>query len=245
MLQAIDLICGYNSTSKKYIWNESVNSHKLIFLIGPNGAGKTTFLKTLAGVIPAQSGSVIFHDKAVRLGLSMKERPAFLPTHVSVDEHLCGQDLLDIYGAHKSLIYANCEKLFELQNLLTQPMKYLSSGEQKRLLLTATLCHASDLLLLDEPLNSLDWKFIFALTDILQMEIQRGRSAIVSTHDFNWCLKFPEAVCWTMDQNIRVAAGPSSEALQSAEVQNLFNFKSQVTDNPLDGTKYLNIAPQK
>jgi len=244
MLEIHNLIFGYQKKNESQ-FSEHIKKGSLTFIIGPNGSGKTTLLKTLAGVLRPLNGNVIYHKQELKDGLPAIERPAFLPAQSFANENLTGRDIFELYAPVKSS-WSKEEALdnFKVKYLLDSPLKKLSTGEQKRIHLAATLAHPSELVILDEPLNFLDWSLEFSAVGLISRQLQSGRSFIISVHNLNWCLRFPKSQTWVLNKCLKVKSGPTEEVLTSQEVGEIFNFRCQIADNPIDGSKILVTAPK-
>jgi iron complex transport system ATP-binding protein len=246
MFELRNLVIGYGKKTETESWTCELSPTPICFIFGGNGSGKTTLLKTLAGILPPVSGEVLFEDKALTSTSTLSERPAYLPTHTELGEHLTGDEILDISGFHKSdWCKDSILEALQLTHMLKRPAVKLSSGELKRLMIASVLAHPSRVVLLDEPLNSLDWNFEFQLGSVIQDQIERGRRFVVCNHDFNWALRFKMSHCWVLQGFCRILSGPTDSILIHEKFQSSFHFRTQLTDNPIDGTKLLALAPEK
>ncbi len=145
----------------------TVQPREIVGLLGPNGAGKTTSFYMIAGLVPADSGSVCFlgHDisklpmhRRARLGLG------YLPQEESIFRKLSVLDnLLAILETRPNLNRADRhERAHELLNRfgITRLAKSLaitlSGGEKRRLAIARSLCTDPKLIMLDEPFAGID-----------------------------------------------------------------------------------------
>lgn len=230
MAETRDLICGYSTTHPL-----SFGTHhfqRITFIIGPNGSGKTTLLKTLAKLLPPLGGDIL-----------MNSQPAFAPANWEIQSGVTGQDLYDIFSTKSSRwTSSKNSQLLDVDSLLNRPLDSLSSGEAQRVLLSAVLSHPSDVAILDEPLAHLDWRYSLALKDLIESQSKNGRIFILSAHDLNWCLQFSDSQCLALDKSQIIERGTTPDVLVSTKVQSAFNFRSQLTDNPLNGQHVLALA---
>lgn len=138
-----------------------VNDGEIVTLIGSNGAGKTTTVKTIAGLLPADEGEVIFNeeditclsaDKIVVKGISLVPEGRQVFPFMSVMENL---DMGAYTRRDKAGIKASYDEVFGLFPKLwerrTQQAGTLSGGEQQMLAIGRALMSKPKLLLLDEP----------------------------------------------------------------------------------------------
>lgn len=131
---------------------------ELVLLVGPNGSGKTTLLRIIAGLLQPDTGKVFLGDRSTGKALSF----GYVPQSVQRIHYLSGEDFLclagGLYGLEGREIeerIAELKKALCLKELKTL-VDFSSSGMAKLLMLAAALLHRPRLLLLDEPLDSLD-----------------------------------------------------------------------------------------
>lgn len=152
-----------------------INEGDKIGLIGVNGTGKSTFLKILAGVDEAESGTIIT-GKGVRIAY-LPQNPDFDPEKTIIEQAMSG-------------VSANEQtaKEFQVKNILTrlglsdyeQKIGVLSGGQKKRVAMAAALAADSELLILDEPTNHID----SSMVDWLESYLAAYKGAIfMITHD--------------------------------------------------------------
>ena len=140
----------------------TVNQGEIVTLIGANGAGKTTTLKTISGLRPVTSGSIIFDGqdiskvpahKRVELGISQSpEGPGIFPGMTVLENLEIGKYFRKERTSEMS---EDLEKVYHLFPRLKERMKQaggtLSGGEQQMLAIGRALMARPKLLLLDEP----------------------------------------------------------------------------------------------
>jgi ABC-2 type transport system ATP-binding protein len=131
----------------------------IVGVLGKNGAGKTTLLETLLGFSPPSRGSVaVFGEDALHMSSAAKGRIGFLPQQDELFAMLNGKQHLGIVSAfHANWDRALIEHLIaEWSVPLTRRIDSLSVGERQKLAVLSALGHHPDLLVLDEPVASLD-----------------------------------------------------------------------------------------
>ncbi|HTJ96337.1 MAG TPA: ATP-binding cassette domain-containing protein [Rhodocyclaceae bacterium] len=137
-----------------------------IGLIGHNGAGKTTLLKLVLGQLEADSGKVQMGTK-VEVAYFDQFREQLDPEAAIVDVISPGSDYVEINGKKKHVISYLEDFLFAPQRARS-PVKSLSGGERKRLLLARLFAKPANVLVLDEPTNDLDIETLELLEELLQ-----------------------------------------------------------------------------
>ncbi|HEX4922453.1 MAG TPA: ABC transporter ATP-binding protein [Bdellovibrionales bacterium] len=242
MLELEELICGFGAKAITAKITQSVRPGEIIFVIGSNGAGKTTLLKTLAGLQPPVSGSVLVNGSEPAVLGNPAERPLYLPAQLNISDTLTGLDIEEIYSP-KTDRWAT-PRWSPPRN---RPFSTYSSGEQRQVILRATLMHASTLLLLDEPFNFLDWSHSLELLGTLASHARGGRTFIVATHHLDWVLRVPQSKTWALidtSENItgRFLAGDSKDVLTSAAFQKAFGVRIQILKSPLDNGHLLAVS---
>jgi ABC-2 type transport system ATP-binding protein len=131
----------------------------IVGVLGKNGAGKTTLLETLLGFSPPSRGTVsVFGEDALNMSAAAKARIGFLPQLDEMFAMLNGKQHLAIVAAfHAGWDRALIERLIaEWSVPLTRRVDSLSVGERQKLAVLCALGHHPDLLVLDEPVASLD-----------------------------------------------------------------------------------------
>ena len=177
-------ILAVRELSKTYASHDLFDRLSLTFheeervgLIGPNGAGKTTLLRILAGIEPADSGSV---DRANDAHIAYLPQIDIFPPEITVESALLAalsdfpmEDYERPVRARKMMRRLG----FDDGSVLVEN---LSGGWRKRLAIGCSLVQEPDLLLMDEPTNHLDLQGI----DWLERFLERARiSFVVTTHD--------------------------------------------------------------
>ncbi|NWF95514.1 MAG: ABC transporter ATP-binding protein [Candidatus Thorarchaeota archaeon] len=168
----------------------TVEDGELMCLLGPSGSGKSTTLRMIAGFISAESGHVKFDGRDMAgvppraRGIGMVFQWHALFPNMSVMENIAFGP--DIAGWTESQIRERVLELsdmLEIRHLLGRRVRELSGGEQQRVSLARALATRPSLLLLDEPLSSLD----LVLRERLQSEIRSiqkrlGVTTVYVTH---------------------------------------------------------------
>lgn len=152
-------------------------------IFGPSGSGKTTLLRLIAGLETIPDGQISFRNQL------WQDRNTFMPVHErgvgyvfqepSLFPHLTIQQNLE-YGfkrlpdGDKRVSLDEVIKLLNIDSLLKRDPHTLSGGEQQRVAIARTLAASPQLLLMDEPLSSLDNKLkqeILPYLEILHREL--------------------------------------------------------------------------
>ena len=152
---------------------------EIITLIGPNGAGKSTLIRVMLGLLKPERGRVSRKE-----GISI----GYLPQRLSVDPTLplTVRSLLCLPRPHPQ---ARLQKVLSEVNVayaIDRPLQVLSGGELQRVLLARALLRDPDLLVLDEPLQSVDFAGQIALFELIrQVRERRGCGVLMVSHDLH------------------------------------------------------------
>lgn len=172
----------------------SVGGSEFVGVLGPNGAGKTTLLRAILGLVPAPGMTVLGRVPGVTAG-----QIGYLPQSkgASGGVQLRGWDVVasGVNGRRLGLPWlgrrgrAEVERVLELVDataLAARPLPDMSGGERQRLMLAQALLGAPRLLLLDEPLISLDLHQIRAVIALVRRVQQTlGIPVLFTAHDLN------------------------------------------------------------
>ena len=153
-------------------------------LLGPNGAGKSSLLRMIAGLIPAESGSVYINGKpagVARLGeLSMLPDRSSLPGWLTVREWLgFAAGIYPDWDGNRA-----AELLLSLSVSRDSLISTMSRGEEARLQLLTCLARRAGLIILDEPFTGVDLISREVIASTVVGEMADGtRTFLIATHD--------------------------------------------------------------
>jgi ABC-2 type transport system ATP-binding protein len=158
----------------------------VIGVLGKNGAGKTTLLEVLLGFSPPSSGTAsIFGEPSTEMSDAVKARIGFVPQQDELVDFLVGHQHLALTASgYQSWDPALASRLSaEWTVPLDQRIQSMSVGERQKLSLLLALAHRPDLLVLDEPVASLDPVARRAfLQQIAEISADNERTVIFSSH---------------------------------------------------------------
>ena len=194
----------------------SVTQGECVALLGPSGCGKTTTLRTIAGFIVPQEGSVSIAGKSTKnlppnkrnVGLVFQDYALF--PHMTVSENVgYGLRMRKIDGTSRSEQVEQALAMVQLLHLKDRMPSQLSGGQRQRIALARALVIQPDILLLDEPLGALDRK----LRDQMQVELKQlqkklGITTIIVTHDQEEALSLADRVAVMFDGQIEEIGKP-------------------------------------
>ena len=168
--------------------------HARTAIFGPSGAGKTSLLETIAGLRKPDTANIsfnsqLFDDTGRNYSLPVRlRRLGYVPQYDSLFPHLSVQRNL-LYGSDGkskdgTLEFQHIIDFLEIGHLLDRHVRTLSRGENQRVVIARALLSAPQLLLLDEPLTSLDAKLKNTILQQLQaLHREFGIPMLFVTHD--------------------------------------------------------------
>ncbi|WP_079176641.1 metal ABC transporter ATP-binding protein [Streptomyces sp. MUSC 14] len=211
-------------------------------VLGPNGVGKSTMIKVLLGTLPTAAGDV--RVLGARPGQA-NDRIGYLPQRRSFDATLQirGVDVVrlgldgDRWGvplpfpsARRRADRARVDEVIELVGATAyahRPIGQCSGGEQQRLLIAQALVRQPQLLLLDEPLDSLDLPNQSAVAALIgRICHQEGVSVVMVAHDVNPILHHLDRVVYLAEGG--AATGTPSEVITSETLTRLYGTPVEV-----------------
>lgn len=159
---------------------------QVVGLLGRNGAGKTTLLETVLGLREPQVGTVqVFGQPAQAMDDETRARVGYVPQRSDLFESFTAAQLLRYFSSfYPRWNTAKVEGLMSRWDINPQQrIGKLSGGQQQRLSIIRALAHDPDLLVLDEPVASLDpaARRDF-LRELVDQVIERGTTVVFSTH---------------------------------------------------------------
>lgn len=191
-------------------------------VLGPNGAGKTTIVRTLATLIPPDSGEVrvLGHD-VVREAGSIRDRIGLTGQHSSVDEELSGRDNLVLLARLRGLSWREArsrgEELlstFGLDEAASRLVRTYSGGMRRRLDIASSMIVTPDLLFLDEPTTGLDPHSRNQVWELVRGMVTEGATILLTTQYLNEADQLADRIA-VIDHGRVIAEGTPVELKRS------------------------------
>lgn len=213
---------------------------QLIALTGPNGSGKSTLLKLIARVLTADAGAIHFEGRdirewspreyAKRVGYLPQEPDPVFPMR-AIDVVVSGRaPFIGRFGWEQSSDYEEAEQALatcDASNLAGRYLDEMSGGERKRVFVARVLAGRPKLILLDEPLASLDVAHMQQVSALLREVVtQRGTTVLYATHDLNWAAAYCDRML-VMDRGALAADAPPADLMKPDVVRRYFDFDAE------------------
>ncbi|MDI4634633.1 ABC transporter ATP-binding protein [Pelomonas sp. V22] len=221
---------------------------QVVGLLGRNGGGKTTLLETLLGLREPTAGTaMLFGQPVAGLDDAARARIGYVPQQAELFEWLTPTQLLAYFRSfYPRWNEAKVEGLMSRWDIARdKPIAKLSGGQKQRLSIIRALAHEPDLLVLDEPVASLDpaGRRDF-LRELVEQVIDRGTTVVFSTHILSDLERVAFNIAFLSQGRIALQA-PLDELLEScrlvtgpsSQLQTLLHVRgaTRLTAQALDG----------
>lgn len=195
----------YPNSGIKAIDDLSIKIEKgdFIGLVGPNGSGKTTLLYLLANLYQPIKGNILFNgininkidplEYARKIGFIFQNPENMIFKSTIKEEILYAPLNFGILNEISNEYLSKLIKLIGVKDHNRNPFK-LSWGQKRRLNLSSIFIYNPEIILLDEPFIGQDQKTIDSLIETLYLENKRGKTIIISSHDYHLLLKYTKRI---------------------------------------------------
>lgn len=174
----------YNETLILRIDNLELNQG-IYWIKGENGSGKSTLFKSIAGLIPFK-GNIRFDDlDCVANPVSYRRLINYAEAEPFYPDFLTAKDLIRFVGQTKDASAENMTRItkhFGVDNFYEKACGTFSSGMLKKLSLTMAFLGDPKLIILDEPLITLDEQTRIKLSEIIKTYLDKGVIFLISSH---------------------------------------------------------------
>ncbi len=242
----VRILGGTVRLGRETIWqdvNLDVRAGEFIAILGPNGAGKSTLIKTVLGILPLSVGTVTVFGQPARRG---NPDIGYVPQRRSFDAdvRIRGRDIvrLGLDGGRwgppfpflnpreARALSERVQRVIESVGSVAyadRPIGEISGGQQQRLLVAQALVTNPRMLVLDEPLESLDLANQQAIAGIIRrISKETGAAVLLVTHDVNPVLSSIDRVIYIARGH--VAVGTPAEVITSETLSKLYDSPVEV-----------------
>jgi branched-chain amino acid transport system ATP-binding protein len=231
MLEVENLSSGYGTV--QILWNISfrINEKEIICIIGPNGAGKTTLVRTIAGLLPAKTGTIRFKGEniektppyeIVKKGLTLIPEGREIFPRLTVDENM----RLGAFTINdKSKVAELKERVCQIFPVLKKKEKVLaqtlSGGEQQMLVIGRSLMSNPKLLILDEPSLGLAPIIVEKVLDTLEMINDDGVTILLVEQNIRDSLNIANRA-YVLEEGKIIIEGEGRELLNNEHIKQVY-----------------------
>ena len=234
MLRVRSIESGYGKLRVLKGISLHVNRGEIVTIIGANGAGKTTLLGTIAGLIKAESGTILFDaqditdqrtERIISLGCSLVPEGRQLFSTMAVKENL----LLGAYATRRRdsrpSVAAGLQGVYELFPILAERQNQLagtlSGGEQQMLAIARSLMSQPSLVMMDEPSMGLAPLIVRDILRVISTLRDEGKTILLVEQNARAALGVADRG-YVMETGSIVLEGTSEELLDNRDVQRAY-----------------------
>ena len=231
MLEVRDLQVSYGAAPALWGVSFDLRAGELLCIVGPNGAGKTTLINTLAGVLRARSGRIVFEGRDIttlpahrfcEAGIALVPEGRRLFTSMTVLENLEIGSLLPAAKARRADSLAAVLALFPaLEAKLGQAAGELSGGQQQMVAIGRALMARPKLLLLDEPSLGLSPLIVGEMFNTIARVHREGTSVLLVEQNVSTALRVAQRA-YVLEEGRMVADGTPDELMQRDEIRRAY-----------------------
>jgi len=248
-LRTEGLASGYGRTTIVDGVDLEIPTGRVSVIVGANACGKSTLLKTIARLLPAQSGAVLLDHAAIdRLPTKELARTlGLLPQQPVAPEGIAVADLVGrgrhphqrmfrSWSADDDRAVSDALAATGVLDLADRPVDELSGGQRQRVWIAMALAQQTDILLLDEPTTFLDVSHQIDVLDLLtDLNAARGTTIVMVLHDINLAARYADHL-FALRAGRLVASGPPADVVTSELVRDVFDLDATVITDPVSGT---------
>lgn len=224
MLNISDLTSGYGQVEVVRNLSLNVNPGEIVAVLGPNGAGKSTLLKTIVGLIPPQSGAIVFQgrpierqapERVLEWGISLVPEGRRVFAGLTVLENLRMGAYLERDADN---IVNRIDYTFTLFPRLKERRRQLagtlSGGEQQQLAIARALMSKPKMLLLDEPSLGLAPVIVEVVIELINGLRKDGLTIILVEQNIHQALEISDRAYVLVNGSIRMS-GKADQLLET------------------------------
>ncbi|HIR92612.1 MAG TPA: ABC transporter ATP-binding protein [Candidatus Egerieimonas intestinavium] len=231
MLIVKDIVAGYSKMPAIHGVSFKVEEGQIVAILGSNGAGKTTTLKTVMGILPAMSGSIVYKGesligvpshKMAEKGISMVPEGRHLFPRMSIYDNL----MLGAYSVKdKDKIAEKLKTVYEIFPILAERKNQMagtmSGGEQQMVAIGRALMCDPQLLILDEPSLGIMPKLVDEIFEFVRKINRMGVTIVIIEQNAEKTLAFSD-YAYVISEGETVIEGTGQELMKNDQVQKVY-----------------------
>lgn len=180
--------------------NLTARDQEFTCIVGPSGCGKSTLFNIIAGLLAPTSGEVLIDGNRLTVGMTgrlgyMQQKDLLIPWRTVLQNVTIGLEIQKRSRKEAAALAQQYLKLFGLERFANSYPTSLSGGMRQRVALMRTLVMGQDIILMDEPFQSLDYPTRVALeAELLQMVRELKRTVLFVTHDIEEAVSIADRI---------------------------------------------------
>jgi polar amino acid transport system ATP-binding protein len=217
----------------------SISTGEVVCLIGPSGSGKSTLLRTVNGLEPIQSGTILFEGKDIHArGVDIRQvrrRMGMVFQSFELFPHMTARSNVmvgpaKVLGLSNEVAGKRADELLArvgLANKANARPAELSGGQQQRIAIARALAMQPTMMLFDEPTSALDPESVGEVLALMKRLADEGMTMLVVTHEMSFARRVADRVA-VFDSGKIIEIGPASQIFDAAIVSRTREFLGQL-----------------
>lgn len=229
-----------------------IDKGKFYSILGPNGSGKTTLIKNICKTLSTKYGSIYVGEKDIkRLGSrEMAKEMALVPQNTTVEFDFSALDIV-LMGRTPYIsrfsreseedlnIARNAMEATNTWQFQHKSINSLSGGERQRVIVARAITQATDIILLDEPISSLDiYHQVEILNTLKELNLKKSITIIAVLHDLNLAAAYSDQIIM-MHQGRIHSQGEPEKILDKEKVKEVYGIDVHIIKNPVSGKPHV------
>lgn len=187
MLEVVNIEKSYGNKKILQGISFSIEKGQIKALVGPNGSGKTTLMNTMTNLLKRDGGQVLVDGKEFK-DEKIFNHISFFKDEKILDENLYGMDYLNYIKNVYKRTKDDVDKVIKeigIESFVKSKTGSYSLGMKKKLMLAMDFLPQRDIILLDEPLSSLDPTSVIKMMALIKQKANAGQGILISSHSLN------------------------------------------------------------
>ncbi len=211
--------------------NLEVRRQEIVGLLGPNGAGKTTTFYMVVGIIPPQSGKIIFDNQDItrlpiharaRFGVGYLSQESSIFRKMTVEENIMAVlETLQLSRKQRQARLGDLLKELKIAHLAKNKAYTLSGGERRRLEITRALVTNPSFILLDEPFSGIDPIVVGEAQEIIRELKAKGLGVLLTDHNVRETLAITDRAYLIAEGKILIS-GSAQDLINNPQARQLY-----------------------
>lgn len=178
----------------------SCETGKTVSILGRNGCGKSTLLQIIFGTLKGDTQYIKFNDTILKNQLDRKNRIAYLPQYSFLPKNVKVENLIELFCNEEN--FQKLKNLNLIKPFLNETVRMLSVGEVRLFEVLLVIYSSTEIILLDEPFNSLSPKIVSIVKDLIKEQSQ-FKGFIISDHLYQDVLDISDEVYLLSDSYLK------------------------------------------
>lgn len=240
MLKVKNLSFAYKKKGKSHLVFQNLNvefKEGLNVILGPNGAGKSTLIKSIFGLLKYK-GEIFYKDKSLT-NMKLEEKIKFMSYLPQMDLDTSTLTVFEMVmlGRLPDLGYKMSDEDIDLvmnildtlniKDLAFRNFGELSGGQKKLVFIAQTLVRTPKLILMDEPVNSLDLQKQLELCQLLE-KVKEKVDIILILHDINLACRYADHLIIIDENGQPFSSGESRNVITEEMLERVYGVKAEV-----------------